>query len=178
MSSVLGTQNYYLLQTSMQSFLRFIRDLRDRVWTQSDPGFSNLPVFELGAALDEDCQIPIIAEEGEEPVIDRDTCENVPGAYYLRFKIREGYVILTLWNELVHGVTYQTPLRKKSLSLQRNKFLFEAYFREKEWCDTPDSGYGKLFKTLDRTVYGLWSHVDFISFCTGEWQEAEHGRRW
>lgn len=156
------------------NLFEYLAELRDRVWSTPTQNHSDLPLFELLKDISEE-QFPNIGD-GVNVELDWQDSEEVEGAKALRFTIPQGFVILEYWNDAVHGVCYQTPLRSKAASKRRNRALFDAYSDGQVWNKSFDNGYGVFYTRSDGQRHGVWSyHVDFVGVWTAEWQIAKDG---
>lgn len=126
-----------------------------------------LPVLKLFTPVDEldICGTPIKSEPHTK----------AQSAFVKTYEIDEGYVLLTVWNGLLHEVIYQTPMDSEDDSLRRNNELFKHYGEGHGWDEILDNGFGKTYRRADNQRYALWSYaVDFNTFGTMEF----HAVKW
>ena len=124
-----------------------------------------LPIFKIGEAFN--------PNDINGTFIGVSPHENAQGAIVHTYKIKEGNILLTVLDGVLHEVIYQTPkiflLSKKN----KNKHLFNSYSPNSGWKETLDNGFGKTYRSNDGEMYALWSYtMDFNTFGTMQFHEV------
>lgn len=111
---------------------------------------------------------------------DSQTMDDVVSVAVVRkYRIDNGYILVTIWNDLVHEVIYQTPLPFFWSRWNRNRTLLNFYGDGRKWAEDWPVDFGKSRKTDDGTVRCLYGKMmDYISFMTVEFDAHRKELRW
>jgi len=103
----------------------------------------------------------------------------VPDAVLRKFRTDGGFVLATIWQDSVHEVIYQIPLRFFWTRRRRNRELFKYYGDGQSWAEDWPIDFGKSCKRADGEVRALYSNVmDFMTFVTTEFDTHRSNIRW
>ena len=109
-------------------------------------------------------------------LVDSSPHEHAAGAVVHRFTVPEGFVLVTIWRDVVHEVIYQTPCEFEEDSKARDRRLFAHHGEGHEWREILDNGFGKTYRRADLERFALWSYaMDFTTFGTMAFHEVMWG---
>lgn len=95
------------------------------------------------------------------------THDNITGAIVYTYSIKHGTALLVTMNNILHEVTYQTPMRMPWSKKKRNRHLFKHYSPNGDWVEQTDNGLAKFYLSESAKAYSQWSYKwDFNTFGT------------
>jgi hypothetical protein len=103
-----------------------------------------------------------------------DPHEDVLDAQTRTYKVENGFVLVSVWNDQVHAVTYQTPKWFILTRILRNREMLRFYGEGLTWKEDWPVDFGLSRIREDGNVRSLYSKLcDFMTFRTAEFN-ARH----
>jgi len=105
--------------------------------------------------------------------------EIVPEAVVRKYRTAGGFILVTIWNDAVHEVIYQTPLRFFWSRMKRKRELLRFYGDGQSWAEDWPIDFGTSQKRSDGEVRAIYSKImDYMTFVTTEFSRYRSDLRW
>ena len=130
---------------------------------------AGIPMIPLGTELSEALGLP--------PVTERFVSFEVQNATDFLYEVEKGRILLSVWNESVHRVIYQTPIRNDEAGrTEKNQGILAAYELGMTWDEGTETEAGTLYLRSDGRVFALWNpESDFMTVGTTAFRDAGGG---